>query len=86
MIAWSDNPDAGTFTSETDNTETLGSAIRSTSPVVKEGSVSWAVRWHTPENIAMSVTIYVAASAANHDQSPFGDRVHFRSYEIKQER
>jgi predicted CxxxxCH...CXXCH cytochrome family protein len=80
LIAWSDSMDAGTFSSETDNTETLGSAIRSISPVVKEGSVVWAVRWHTPAAIEKSITIYVAATAANHDQSPLGDRVHFRSY------
>ena len=47
LIAWGDDPNTGNFMSEADNTETVGSAIRSTSPIVKEGSVSWTLRWHT---------------------------------------
>ena len=86
LIAWSDNSDAGVFESESDNVEVFGSAMRSTSPVVEEGLVSWLIRWHTPANITKSMTIYVAATAANHDQSPLGDQVHFRSYQFRQEK
>ena len=80
LFAWMDNQDIGAFYSETENTETAGSAIRSTTPVVKKGTVSWAVQWRTPAKIDTAVTIYMAATSANHDQSPFGDRVHFRSF------
>ena len=85
LIAWGDDPNTGTFESEADNTEAVGATIRSTSPIVKTGSVSWTLTWHTPATMDKSVTIYVAATAANHDQSPLGDRVHFRSYRISPE-
>jgi len=80
LIAWVEKQDAGTFDSQTENTETAGSAIRSTSPTVKEGSVSWVMQWRTPSKIDTTVTIFLAATSANHDQSPLGDRVHFRSF------
>lgn len=80
LLAWGNESDSGTIASETDNTETAGSAMHSTSPTVETGSMSWALLWHTPATIEKSVTIYVAAAAANLDQSPLGDRVHFRSY------
>lgn len=80
LIAWSDNSDAGIIKYESDNMEAVGSAIRSTLPVVEKGLVSWSIRWHTPANITKSMTIFVAATAANDDQSPLGDRVHFISY------
>lgn len=80
LIALLENQDAGTFDSESENTETAGSAIRSTAPVVKENSVSWALQWHTPATIDSVVIFHLAATSANHDQSPLGDRVHFRSF------
>lgn len=80
MFAGAGNQPAGTFTSDAVDTETVGAAIRSTAPMVKQGPVSWAVRWHTPASIDAVLNIYVAASSANDDQSPFGDNIHFRSY------
>lgn len=82
MIAWAENQDAGFFSSECEDTETVGSKIRSTAPTIKEGPVSWAVQWRTPPTKNTTIRIYLAAIAANHDQSPLGDRVHFRSYNI----
>ena len=85
LIVWSDDSEAGTFTSAAENTEAVGSAIRSTAPVIKEGSVSWAFRWKAPAIITKPITFYLAATAANHDLSPLGDRVHFNSYRISPE-
>ena len=81
MIAWAENQSAGTFASQAADTETVGTAIRSTTVTKKDGAVSWAVQWRTPTTIDTTVNIYVAASAANDDQSPLGDSIHFRSYE-----
>jgi len=81
MIAWTENQSAGTFASQAADTETAGTAIRSTTVTKKDGAVSWAVQWRTPTTIDTTVNIYVAASAANDDQSPLGDSIHFRSYE-----
>ena len=80
MIAWAENQSAGTFVSQAADTETAGTAIRSTAPTKTIGSVSWAVQWRTSTTIDTTVNIYVAASAANDDQSPLGDSIHFRSY------
>jgi hypothetical protein len=80
MFAAADSQSPGSFTSDADNTETVGAAIRSTAPVEKEGPVCWTVRWRTPKAIESAIKIYVAASAANFDRSAFGDNIHFRSY------
>jgi len=82
MIAWAENQDAGFFSSESANIETLGSKIRSIAPTIKDGPVSWPVQWHTPPTKNTAIRIYLAAIAANHDQSPLGDRVYFRSYNV----
>jgi len=82
MIAWAGNHSAGTFASRATHTETVGTAIRSIAPTKKAGPVSWPVQWRTPPTIDTTVSIHVAAAAANDDQSPLGDRIHFRGYEI----
>ena len=82
MIAGAGDDSAGQFSSETENTETAGSAIRSTVPVLTKGPVTWALQWHTPDVIETTITVYLAASAANDDRSAFGDNIHFRSYQF----
>jgi hypothetical protein len=82
MIAGAGDETAGIFTSETDNTETAGSAIRSTAPVQNKGPVTWSLQWHTPKVIDTTITIYLAASAANSDQSALGDNIYFRHYQF----
>ena len=81
MIAWAGHSPAGQFTPQATDLETVGAAVRSTEPTRSDGPVSWAVRWRTPATIDSTVRIHVAATAANDDQSPLGDSIHFRSYE-----
>ena len=80
LIAWAENEDAGSFAAKSENIEAAGSAMRSTAPTFEKGSVTWAVQWQTPAAMNATISIYLAATAANHDQSPLGDRVYFRSF------
>jgi len=36
----------------------------------------------SPDTMPSPVTFYLAASAANDDGSPFGDRIHYRDYQL----
>jgi hypothetical protein len=85
MIVSAQSQLVGNFSSPLENTESAGAAIRSTAPIVNNGSVSWPVQWRTPTTVALPIEIYVAALAANGDQSPLGDTVHFQSYEFRAE-
>lgn len=82
LIALGVDQMAGTFESSVTDVEYVGAAIRSTAPIRNEDGVSWAVEWHAPQMIESSIVFHVAASAANDDGSPFGDTIHFRSYEL----
>ena len=81
LIAQAGNQQAGTFFSTESEVEFIGAAIRSTAPIRNDGSVSWTVEWRAPTVIA-PIVFYVAASAANDDESPFGDTIHFRFYRL----
>ncbi len=59
--------------------ETAGTALRSTAVREVRGGVSWPLVWQAPTEVS-AVTFYAAASAANHDNSPFGDVIHYRRY------
>ena len=86
VTAGGDGSDAGRFTSSEENLESLGNAIRSTATRRVDGEVQWAMTWHAPSAIAgekSRVTFYLAASAANDDQSPFGDVIHYRQIEVE---
>ena len=85
LIAKAGDQQAGTFVSSAAGVEFIGAAIRSTVPIRSDRRVSWAVEWRAPSAIASTVVFYVAASAANDDGSPFGDTIHFRSYELASE-
>ncbi len=82
MLAWTDGASAGRFSTDATNTEALGAAVRSTAIVEQSGAVRWTVAWHAPDGIETPIVLHVAASAANHDQSPFGDVIHYRTYTI----
>ena len=73
--------DAGHIKTADDASETQAFAARSvrTQPFA-DASVEWQVLW-TPAGDD-PVTLYVAASEANDDQSAFGDRIHYRRYEV----
>lgn len=81
LIAQAGNQQAGTFFSTEAEVEFIGAAIRSTAPIRNDGSVSWTVEWRAPTVIA-PIVFYVAASAANDDESAFGDTIHFRFYRL----
>ena len=85
IAAAGDGSDAGRFTSDEADLESLANAIRSTATRPVDGEVRWAMTWHAPSGIAgkrSRVTFYLAASAANDDQSPFGDVIHYRKIEV----
>lgn len=82
LIAVAPDENAGTFTSSAEDVEFIGASIRSTAPVETSGRAIWAIRWRTPTMLTDSIVLHVAASAANDDGSPFGDTIHYKSYEI----
>lgn len=82
LIAQAAEQDVGIFTASADNVEFIGSSIRSIAPLKISGRAAWEIRWHTPDKVFGPVNFYVAASAANDDGSPFGDTIHFRSYQL----
>jgi hypothetical protein len=82
LIAQASGQDVGTFTSSADDVEFIGSSIRSIKPLRMIGRAVWEIQWHAPEKVSGPIDIYVAASAANDDQSPFGDTIHYASYRL----
>lgn len=82
LIAQADEQGAGRFTAPADNIEFIGSSIRSITPLRTSGRAVWEIQWHAPEKIGGPIDFFVAASAANDDGSPFGDTIHFRSYQL----
>ncbi len=85
LLVQSRDQQAGTFVSAGAGVEFIGAAIRSTAPLRSDQGVSWAVEWRAPGVVASPIVFYVAASAANDDGSPFGDTIHFRSYNLAAE-
>ena len=71
----------GQFASMERYIEYAGSAIRSTKPATNSNGVSWSLVWTAPNQPNTSVIFYLAVTGANDDGSPFGDRIHFRSFE-----
>lgn len=45
-------------------------------------AVMWKLRWTPPENPNGDVHVWIAVNESNDDQSPFGDRIHFKSIKI----
>lgn len=73
---------AGVFNSDNASLEAAGNAIRSTTVAANRGSIEWALSWEVPESPGGTVEMYLAVSAANDDQSPFGDTIHYRRFVI----
>ncbi len=82
LIALAADQQAGTFVSSAAGIEFFGAAIRSIEPIKSDERFSWAVTWRAPEAISSPIIFYVAATAANDDGSPFGDKIHYRTYEL----
>lgn len=70
---------AGSLESDAAGIETAGAAARSSEAVAVDPDAAWEVTWRTPDELPGMITFYIAASAANDDLSPFGDRIHYRS-------
>lgn len=83
MIATAETGSSGSFTSELSIVETAGAAIRSTKPLIVDGDARWSLEWHAPDDDRQPVVFHLAATAANHDGSPFGDRIHYRAYTVE---
>ncbi len=71
----------GHFRAEADAIEAIGAAARSTETRLRDEGFEWTLWWQAPDT-AQRLTLYVAASSANDDQSPFGDTIHYRQFEI----
>lgn len=81
MLAKGAEP-AGAFAALSTDIEYVGSAIRSTDPSANNGTVTWRLTWTAPVVPGVEVTLFLAVMGANDDGSPFGDRVHFRSFHL----
>jgi hypothetical protein len=82
LIATSSGGSAGVFETGRDDIEAIGSASRSTRPAIYSDGACWTLRWRTPKTLGNDVQMFLAASAANDDQSPFGDTIHYRTFVI----
>lgn len=74
---------AGAFSTDKPDLETLGQEIRSISPS-HAAAAEWKFNWKAPESQLQSgpVIFYIGVNAANDDASPFGDEIHFRTFEV----
>ncbi|MGI9203796.1 MAG: choice-of-anchor V domain-containing protein [Woeseiaceae bacterium] len=82
LIAQAVDQHAGTLVSSAADVEFVGATIRSTQPLTGEETISWPVTWRAPATIMSPIVFYVAATAANDDGSPFGDKIHYRTYTL----
>ena len=82
MIATPADQRSGNFTSAAENVEFIGAAIRSTKPRKMDDEVSWSLRWSAPDPIEKTIMFYLAVTGSNDDGSPFGDRIHFRTFRL----
>lgn len=73
---------AGRLESAAADIETRADASRSVAARRSEDGFTWALVWVAPEIEGTTVTLFVAASSANDDQSPFGDRIHYRRIDV----
>lgn len=84
LLAAGDDP-AGRLLADDPEIETIGAAARTTKARAATGTVSWQLSWLAPPAPGARVTFHLAASAANDDQSPFGDRIHYRAFRVSLE-
>ena len=78
---------AGVFEARVDANEVRGKEIRSTAPLGGEKSSEWILHWRAPDHaanaIAVDIAVDIAVNVANDDLSPFGDEIHFRTFDFK---
>lgn len=82
LIATAPGGPAGDFRSEDDDVETIGAASRSIRPAAGGRYVNWTLTWRAAAAPGRPVVMYLAASSANDDRSPFGDTIHYRSFVV----
>ena len=88
LMATAEGQLAGVFSADPgDNPLTevsaTGNAIRSTRVVQISGTEAlWTVVWKAPAEGTCPITFLLAATAANDDQSPFGDQVHYQRFTV----
>lgn len=75
--------EAGRFEPLEEGLEAKGGALRSTAPAPPnaDGEIVWRFRWIAPDDVGARALFYVAANAANDDQSPFGDQIFLSVFE-----
>lgn len=75
---------SGAFLPADGRAEAKDGAIRSTEAGARQkssGAAEWRFSWRAPDDLAETLTFYLAAVAGNDDESPLGDRVHLRQIE-----
>jgi len=74
---------SGAFEAIDEFLETRDGEVRSIKTITPENGVAtWTMRWRAGETAADVVTFHVGANAADDDRSPFGDKLHFRKFEV----
>ena len=74
---------SGAFEAVGEFLEARGAEIRSLKPQTpKNGAVVWVFRWRADEGGDGDVTFKAAANGADGDRSPFGDKIHFRKFDV----
>lgn len=89
LLVSADGQPAGQFLEESAATEVAmdGMQLRSERPQsALAGRVRWRLRWRAPARLNSRPVFIAAASAANDDGSPFGDTIHYRSFEAPPQR
>jgi len=82
LLASAGHGDAGRFGTDTPGIETVGAASRSTTTRTPDEGFEWPLWWRAPAT-GGDIILYLAASSANDDQSPFGDRIHYRRFRVR---
>ncbi len=73
----------GAFGAINDFVEVNGSEARSVKPSLpRNGFTEWSFIWRAGAQTPDIVTFRAAAIASDNDQSPFGDELHFRKFEV----
>lgn len=74
---------AGEFRTLDESLESTGDAVRSTQTARYVESVAWTLSWQAPDRGCQPIELFLAVSASNDDQSPFGDTIHYRRIVIR---
>ncbi|MEL6868796.1 MAG: choice-of-anchor V domain-containing protein [Pseudomonadota bacterium] len=85
LIIAADGHRAGTLSAHSDDIaiNVIESSARSTAVQrLDAGATTWRISWRTPATLSGPITLFTAASAANDDQSPFGDQIHYRRFDV----